>query len=384
MPTVWLLLGKGTGGNGQMKSLGAALGWPHEIKQLVYSRLSQVPNALLGASVLGVDRGASSPLAPPWPDLVIAASRRSAPVARWIKQQSGGCTRLVHLMHTQALPEPFDLILTTPQYRLLARPNVLHQAAPLVSIDPDRLAAAATEWSPRFAELPRPFTALLIGGNSSSYVLSAETAGRLARDVSAQVRAGGGSLLLTTSARTPAAAADRLFSEIDCPAYAYRWQPNATGNPYLGYLALADRFVVTVDSAALLAEACTMGKPVEVFAWPIEAPRTRLKRILRAWGERSRHPLDATGIPRPEHGRERLYDRLVYWGLVKPPRDFEAYHRVLQARGLITMHGTPAEPLRRQPLDDMAQAVAHIRRLLERPTPYRAGAVHTQAPHVAA
>jgi mitochondrial fission protein ELM1 len=182
-PTVWLLLGKGTGGNGQMKSLGAALGWPHETKQLVYSRFSRIPNALLGASVLGVDRGASSPLTPPWPDLVIAASRRSAPVARWIKQQSGGRTRLVHLMHTQAPLEPFDLILTTPQYRLPAHPNVVHQAAPLVRIDTDRLAAAAADWSPRFAELRRPFTALLVGGNSSSYVLTAETAGQLARNV---------------------------------------------------------------------------------------------------------------------------------------------------------------------------------------------------------
>jgi len=367
-----------------MKSLGAALGWPHETKQLVYSRLSRVPNALLGASVLGVDRGASSPLVPPWPDLAIGASRRSAPVARWIKQQSGGRTRLVHLMHTQAPPEPFDLILTTPQYRLPARPNVRHQAAPLVRIDADRLTAAAADWAPRFTALRRPFTALLVGGNSSSYMLTAEVAGRLARDVSAQVRASGGSLLVTTSVRTPVAAADRLFSEIDCPVYEYRWQPNATENPYLGYLALADRFVVTVDSAALVAEACTLGKPVEVFTWPIQAPRTRLKRILRAWGERNRHPLDATGVPRPEHGRARLYDRLVYWGLVKPPRDFEAYHRVLQARGLVTMHGAPAESLRRQPLDDMERAVAHIRGLFERPMGQRAGAVHAQASHVAA
>ena len=77
-PTVWVLLGKGAGGNGQLKSLAHALGWPYETKQLVYNRVSRCPNLLLGASVLGLDRRASSPLTPPWPGLVIAASRRSA------------------------------------------------------------------------------------------------------------------------------------------------------------------------------------------------------------------------------------------------------------------------------------------------------------------
>jgi mitochondrial fission protein ELM1 len=370
-PTVWVLLGKGAGGNGQLKSLAQALGWPYETKQLVYNRVSRCPNLLLGASVLGVDRRASSPLSPPWPGLVIAASRRSAPVARWIKKRSGGHSRLVHLMHTQAPLAAFDLIVTTPQYRLPARPNVLHTAAPVVRIDPDRLTAAAVSWVPRFAGLPRPYTALLVGGNSSSYVLGAETAARLGCEVSAQVRASGGSALVTTSARTPAEATERLFAALDCPAFRYRWQPGAAENPYLAYLALADRFVVTVDSAALLAEACTMGRPVEVFTWPIQPARSWLRRIVRAWGERNRHPLDAAGIPRPVNGRGGAYDRLVYWGLVKPPRDFGAYHRVLAARGLVTLPGAPADPPPRQPLDDMEQAVGRIREMFGRRVTHR-------------
>jgi mitochondrial fission protein ELM1 len=383
-PTVWVLLGKGTGGNGQLKSLAQALGWPYETKQVVYNRVSRCPNLLLGASLLGVDRRASSPLAPPWPDLVIAASRRSAPVARWIKDRSGGHSRLVHLMHTQAPLAAFDLIVTTPQYRLPAYPNVLHTAAPVVRIDPDRLTEAAAYWAPRFADLPRPYTVLLVGGNSSSYVLGAETAARLAREVSARVRANGGSALVTTSARTPAAATERLFETLDCPAYRYRWQPGAGENPYLAYLALADRFVVTVDSAALLAEACTMGKPVEIFTWPIEPARSRLRRILRAWGERSRHPLDAAGIPRPVNGRGGAYDRLVYWGIVKPPRDFEAYHRVLSARGLVTLPGAPPGAPRRQPLDDMEQAVGRIREMLGQRVERRPPGTRAYAPHVTA
>src|SRR5262245_19674447 len=137
LPKVWVLLGAKAGGNGQLTSLANALGWPYETKQLVYNTLNRCPNLLLGASLLRLDRRKSNSLTAPWPDLVIAASRRSAPVALWIKKQSGGRTRLVHLIHTQAPLELFDLIITTPQYGLSSRPNILHNTAPLNRIAGD-------------------------------------------------------------------------------------------------------------------------------------------------------------------------------------------------------------------------------------------------------
>jgi hypothetical protein len=363
LPTVWVLLGKGTGGNGQLTSLAEALGWPYETKHLVYNRLSHCPNLLLGASAIGIDRRRSAPLGPPWPDLVIAGSRRSAPVARWIKQRSGGATRLVHLMHAQAPLEHFDLIITTPQYRLPPRSNVLHNTAPLNHIDPRRVTAAVAQWAGRFAHLPRPYTALLVGGDSSSYVLDPRTADRLGRETSARVRAAGGAVLLTTSARTSAAATDALLAAIDCPAYAYRWRAHDPENPYYAFLALADRFIVTLDSASLLAEACATSKPVEIFAWPVRADARRgVKGLLRHWGEARDRQADA-----PEHGlgvAAKLYDRLVHLGLIKPARDFDAYHRALRSRGLVSYMGESVDLPARRPLDDMERAVERIRHLL--------------------
>src|SRR5262249_30589576 len=148
-PKVWVLLGAKAGGNGQMTSLADALGWPYEAKQLVYNPLNRCPNLLLGASLISLNRRKSSLLTAPWPDLVIAASRRSVPVALWIKKQSGGRTRLVHLIHTQAPLDLLDLIITTPPYCLPPRPNILHNTAPLNRIAPDRLATAASLWETR-------------------------------------------------------------------------------------------------------------------------------------------------------------------------------------------------------------------------------------------
>lgn len=356
-PLVWVLLGKGAGGNAQMLALAEALRWPYEAKAVVYNRLSRIPNLLLGSTVLSVDRTRSAPLEPPWPDLVIAGSRRSAPVARWIKKRSGGRARLVHLMHTQAPLHHFDLVITSPQYRLPRGANVLHNTAPLNTLPAEKLAAAIEAWRQRLAHLPRPRVALLLGGNSSTYELDPDTAARLGRQANEMVRRSGGSLLLSTSPRTPAAAADALVGELDCPSYIYRWRRGDPDNPYLAFLGLADQIIVTADSASQLVEACRIGKPVQVFDWPQRTPRSALKRALLCWSRRR-----GNSAAPPDDLAGRLFDWLVYVGLLKPPRDFAALRQALRRRGVLCALGEPPAS-QSLPLDDLERAVARVREL---------------------
>jgi hypothetical protein len=354
-PTVWILLADRAGGNGQLISLAEALSWPCERKTIAYNWLNRCPNILLGATLATVRREAASRLRPPWPDLVIGASRRSVPVARWIRQQSGGRAKLVHLLHAMAPLDLFDLVITTPQYRLPRRPNVLHLSAALNRIDRDRLASAAAKWAPRLQDLPRPYVALFVGGNSATYRIDGATAGRLGAAASALAASAGGTLLASTSPRTPAEAADAAIAAITCPSFVYRWKANDPENPYHAFLALADRFIVTADSASLLVEACLMGKPVELFSFP-----ARRNPVLGAkdWLWRN---FAAGG--NADDGGTGLIERLVDWGLLKPPRDFAALHRGLEQRGLIAPIGTANATPPREPPNDMERAVAAIRRL---------------------
>jgi mitochondrial fission protein ELM1 len=349
---VWILLADRAGGNGQLISLAEALGWPYARKAMAYNGLNRCPNILLGTTLASVLRPSADQLQPPWPDLVIGASRRSVPVARWIRRQSGGRTKLVHLLHAMAPLDLFDLVITTPQYRLPPRANVLHLSAALNRIDGERLATAGAEWASRLSGLPRPFTALFVGGNSATYRLDAETAGRLGAGASAAVAAAGGTLLVSTSPRTPADAAEAVIKAVTCRSFIYRWKAGDPDNPYHAFLALADRFIVTADSASLLVEACLMGKPVEVFSWPM---RRGPPLVFKEWLWR-RYGMDARGA------LVATIDRLVDWGLLKPPRDFAALHRELRARGLIAGFGE-SESVERRPLDDMERAVAAIRGL---------------------
>jgi hypothetical protein len=355
---VWVLLGDGTGDNAQLLRLAEALGWPFEVKRIRYNRLNRCPNLLLGASKLSVDIQRSDPLSPPWPDLVIGASRRAAPLARWIKKQSGGRSRLVQLLHAQAPLHYFDLVVTTPQYRLPERSNVLHNLLPLNAAPPEVLESSVGQWRRRLEHLPRPWIAVLVGGNSSSYRLDPFTARQLGQFTSRTARESGGSLLISSSPRTPPDAADALLGAVQGPAYVYRWQPtNKDENAYLAYLTLADRFIVTADSASMLAEACSTGRPVELFDW---TPRRQPKRLLRAFP-----------------GSKRLEEALIYWGIIKPKRDFQALHRELMKRGLLCSPGQKESLRRAAKPDDLARTVTRIRRLMGEGGSERANSFYT-------
>ena len=172
----------------------------------------------------------------------------------------------------------------------------------------------------------------------------------------------GGSLLVTTSARTPAKAIDALEAEIRVPAFVYRWRKDTTDNPYFGFLAIADRLIVTCDSMSMLAEACS----------------TREAGVHLRLGSRARQPPpSAAGRCRRFRGRsvaERLADYrlqpLIYrFGLVAAPkrltRDVTIIHRrQVEARRAVWLGDAwPEEADLASPLADLDRAAAAVRAL---------------------
>jgi mitochondrial fission protein ELM1 len=211
-----------------------------------------------GPSLAGVAAGGRPALAPPWPDLVIGAGRRSEPVARWIRRASGGRTRLVHLGRPWSSPSLFDLVVASSQYAVPAASNVLEFALPLAEPAP---APAGTGHEALFAHLPRPWTGVLLGGDSGFLLFDAERAGRLAAQLHASRAITGGSLIVTGSPRTPPPFLDALAAALGQPCFLHRWSAGAP-NPYPAILATADALVVTSDSVSMVVEALATGKPV--------------------------------------------------------------------------------------------------------------------------
>ncbi len=227
-------------------------------------------------SLLGLSTATRRHMAPPWPDVVLTAGRRNEAAALWIAKASQGLTKIVHLGRPWHHPRHFDLVLTTRQYLVPAAENVVTLDLPLSA------AAHESKGSSRFDHLPRPQLALLIGGHSGALSLHDTLAKKLIRQASKLARSLSGSLLVSTSARTPTSTR-RLLDDLEVPNHLWRWgEPE---NPYQDYLASADAFLVTSDSASMFADALSTSKPVLIFdladpAWWRHLESFRLSALL--------------------------------------------------------------------------------------------------------
>lgn len=278
--TVWCLLGRKAGDNTQVRALAKELGCGYEEKRILARAWELLVHLGARGSLAGIDRHASSALEPPWPDLVITAGRRNEPVAHWIRRQSGGRTRLVHIGRPWAHPDTWDLVVSTPQYFLPEGGNVLCNSLPLHRASAAEQEHAAHALLPLVEHLPEPRIGVLMGGDSGRFVVTPDKGARLAALASDLAEAAGGSLLVTDSPRTPAAAGNALQAGLRAPNLCHRCADDED-NPYPGILALADAFVVTGESMSMLGEAADTGRPLFIF--DVGDGDSRWWRLRHAW-----------------------------------------------------------------------------------------------------
>lgn len=209
---------------------------------------------------LGLECSASfsNGLTPPWPDLLIAAGRKSVAAARYIKKKSGGRTFTVQLQDPKTAPHQFDLV-AVPHHDTLRGNNVIVTHGAPNRLTTNKLDQARDAFSNKFKKLSSPRTAVLIGGNSRTHRLTPSIMKNLVR----QLRTLNGSLMVTASRRTGEENLNILQEGLK-DTNAYIW--DGTGdNPYFGMLGWADHILVTADSVSMLSDAGTTGKPVHMI-----------------------------------------------------------------------------------------------------------------------
>lgn len=321
----WILNHGRIGDLNQQVALAELLGWPYEVKKL---RLRwRMKAGLWGGSRFNLRLSDCDALEPPWPNLVITAESRSVPAARWIGRKSGGQAVLVHLGRPAAPLAALDLIVTTPQYLLPERDNIIAMPLPLVRTNEAARTAALRAYGMEIEALPSPRFAVLAGGTSAPYRFCPDAARLLAMQASRHANDVGGSLLVTTSARTGPAAEQALLSHISAPHHAFAWSRGGD-NPYHAYLELADGFIVTEDSVSMLVEATASDKPVWLYRLPrVDGRGAATIRALhrRAYGD--------------EGTVARLVRPLFEFGVLEPRADRELFCENLIARGRLGVFG---------------------------------------------
>jgi mitochondrial fission protein ELM1 len=364
-PTIWVLADDKAGHTAQSRGLAQALGWPCVVKKLTFNKFNRLSNRLIGASLIGLDRARSDALEAPWPDLVISTGRRTAPVARWISDQSRGHTRLVQLGRKGGeIVDGFDLVVSCTHFRLPIHPRRMETVLPLNAVNAVVLESAASDWPSLFEGTPNPHVALIVGGDSAMHQLDADTARRMGTEVRAFAESVGGTVSAITSARTSPAAIEALAATLDRPHRLDPWRKGAAKNPYLAHLAKADVLVVTGESESMLSEAAETGKPVYIYPLPEKLPgvRSRLSNwvVDRAYSR----PRKSKGTVRPQQGIEYVCARAVQRGFIRPRRDLKLLHEVMIERGLAHRWGEPLTLQRHIPMNEVEQIAQRVRDLL--------------------
>lgn len=330
-PDVWLLTGDRAGEVAQQRALGGALGL--SVRELQVARMAAV-----GKQVTFDLAG----LQPPWPRVAISFGKTLF-AALHLRALAGLGLRLVHLGLPRRVPShALDLIVPMPTDRYIDAPNVLRIRMPFNSAPLVRSPAASRLQA---SGLPRPWTALIIGGHTTRARLEPRDADRIMNAVQSRVMAHGGSLLISTSPRTPANVVSVVEARRKVPGETHVFDASrAVDNPYGMYLSLSDELIVTGDSASMIAECWRTGHPVWVAPLRRSAPQG-LMRALRA------------AVPQS----------LIASGRVAADVDIDWWIRSLVRAGDIGLLGScdPRRTYRYEVDDDLSRVAARVRALLD-------------------
>lgn len=210
---------------------------------------------------------------PAWPEWAIGAGEATASLLLAIKQVSNDKTKIAICLDPKQHHNAFDAIIL-PEYEAIAidSANVLCTVGLINPVNPDYLKTALQDYTAGLypllseANLPSPRYAVLVGGDYVGGKISPEMMQDLGGQLVQMLAQTGGSLMISTSPRTPQATADALRKAISSVPYVFYDYPrdrNQT-NPYAAMLGLADGIIATGDSVRMCSEACSTGKEVRI------------------------------------------------------------------------------------------------------------------------
>ena len=279
---IWILQTHASGDNEQCLALAEALDRPYAIKRLDWAAGADdrvLTHRLLSDTDDGTRRRHAFGLQAPWPSLIVCCGRRASRVAFWVKEQSGGRTRIVSIGRAHRAIAEYDLLVGTPQFMLPTRSNVVGLRLPLTR--PRRMRNASSAVVPA----PKPWFTILLGGEVKEFDTAESTLKEVALRAQMAADRHGGSVIVCTSRRTPEAWIAAVEGVLFRPRV-YRWSPapandnhaNDNSNPYDTLLRESACLFVTADSASMILDGCGSGTPTYV----IESPnRVDLQRSWR-------------------------------------------------------------------------------------------------------
>jgi len=225
----------------------------------------------------------NSPIAPPFPNLILASGRRTIPYLREVKKRAPK-TAIVFLKDPRWVGRSVADFIWAPVHDALpsGSAKTLSTHTSPHGLDETAKTKALERANTRFSALRNqsadlPVTGLILGGDSGTVKWNAQTSQDLANKIASALPANA-PLLVTQSRRTPAILLDTIKRKL--PASNAVWYDDGSENAYVQILVSADRLIVTGDSHNMVSEALSTGSPV--YAYRPEGLQPKLGRFLDA------------------------------------------------------------------------------------------------------
>lgn len=190
------------------------------------------------------------------PALAIGCGRQAALATRLLRARG---SRVVQVLDPRLPPRHWDL-LVVPEHDRLRGANLIPMVGSLHPVDDAWLAAGRAAF-PALGVLPGPRVALLLGGPTPEVPWTDADLAHLLDALAALLR-DGGSVLATTSRRTPATSTAWLRRRLAALPGVLWCDARDGANPYAGLLGWADAIVCSADSSNLLSEAAATHAPL--------------------------------------------------------------------------------------------------------------------------
>jgi mitochondrial fission protein ELM1 len=294
---IWALTDERQGNTSQTLGVAEALGLPFETRKIRFNGWTKLPNFLLNSHFCFVDNPEILP--PSWPDLVIGCARRLGIVMSAIKRRNPAT--FTAMIQWPGWPyRQFDLIAAPLHDKVTSSDHIITTLGAPHRVTQATLATESVRWKQALDAFRPPYICVLVGGSTRGRPFGVNEAKALAGLASDMAKRMGASLLVTTSRRTSAEAANALSQAITAPCYFHAWDDNAAPqqNPFYGFLGVADAVIVTGDSISMCSEACATGKPVYIYSDPVFVSSKHQMFLDELYRRDHAHPLQQGGESR--------------------------------------------------------------------------------------
>lgn len=270
---IWLLKDFKVGSSKQAEFLARSFTDDVVIKNIEYTKYIKIPN-IIKPLKLGINFKKSDNILNDdnYPDIIIFSGRRLAGLAIYLKKyiykKSKKIIKLISILNPNYSFKYFDFVVLPTHDKVIKDKynNILTFDGSLCINNLSEKQKDIEFWTEKLEKYNKPFYSLMIGGNTRKGELNTDNFIKILDLISNFVKQSNGTLLISTSRRTPQNCIDILTEKnIKCDYYLYKFGEVGVINPYYAFIDLSDIVFLTADSISMIAEIATIGKPIYAY-----------------------------------------------------------------------------------------------------------------------